>query len=89
MLHNSYEGEEWEKKCKGNNSAYTKAAEKGGGGGAPSAGEKVRLQPMTKALPKIVPLWKMKNHVRAGIHPAAHRGPHTGTGAVIFILSKQ
>lgn len=89
MLHNSCEGEEWEKKCEGNSPAYTKVAVKGGGGGAPSAGEKVRLQPMTKAMTKIVPLGKMKNHVRAGIHPAAHRWPHTGAGAVIFILSKQ
>lgn len=84
MLQSSSEAEEREKNVR--ETLHTaRLLKKRGGEGAPGVGAKVCLQPMTKAMTKIVPLCKMKNHVGADIHPAAHRGPHTRAGTVIFI----
>ena len=52
-----------------NNTAYTKAGEEGGGGGAPGAGAEIPLQPVVKTMVRqAVPLQPMDVHGGADIH---------------------
>ena len=60
-----------------NNSADTKVAEEGGGGGAPDTRDEIFLQPMERLRwSRFVPLQPTEDHGEADIHTAARRGPH-------------